>query len=464
MTTLIIIAFCISICFVPIGISRLIPTIEKQINEEYGIKVSINKLILRIGPSLKIKAPIMHIMSDKDTKFAQFDNVRFIIPWSSFLKKETKVKRIYANKLIVKTESDSEIFETLPQKFSSTKLEEIPNILLKNYSFTYFDKNSKRKYQLSGTDFDLNKNKNFKNFKIKTLGEFSINERKFISYDLTLNPQMQIPENLPQIDILELFEQIENLDFHSDIITDLKFYKDSTSHTLVSGLVNIDNISVLDPAKKCPKSFIYLTFLGDKIGVLSNIYPINDKKVIIDGIINNSNKPGVDLKVKADKIQISDLFKKIKLIINYSKFKNIENIDGILSADFNIKGDLSKLKSNGFLKITNGSLKSGNLCINKIETDIDFSGNIINVQNAIGYVNNAPIMLKGKIDKNLNLELLMNKVELKHLLPSKIGITSGVGSIVEYINGNVDRAQKQWYLDIMIVINIYFMLMMQWVK
>lgn len=37
-------------------------------------------------------------------------------------------------------------------------------------------------------------------------------------------------------------------------------------------------------------------------------------------------------------------------------------------------------------------------------------------------------------------------------------------NLVEYINGNVDRAQKQWYLDIIIVINIYFMLMMQWVK
>jgi hypothetical protein len=61
------------------------------------------------------------------------------------------------------------------------------------------------------------------------------------------------------------------MDFHTEIISDLKIYNNLNNEMLISGLVNIDNISVLDPENKNPKSFIYLTFLGNKIGILSNI-------------------------------------------------------------------------------------------------------------------------------------------------------------------------------------------------
>ena len=157
--------------------------------------------------------------------------------------------------------------------------------------------------------------------------------------------------------------------------------------------------------------------MGDKIGVLSNIYASVDKKVYIDGVVNNSKKPSVDLKVKTDEIKLADLYQKVKLLADFSKFKEINSLDGTLKADFSIKGDLNKIKSAGFLKINNAAVKANGLDINKINADVDFSNNVINIVNAIGYVNNAPIMAKGKIDKNLDIELLMNKVELKHLCP-----------------------------------------------
>ena len=86
---LIFIIASITICFIPIGISRFIPIVEKQFKEELGVQVHLQKLILRVGPSLKIKAPVMHIMYDDGNKFAQFDNVRFVIPYSAFFKKNT---------------------------------------------------------------------------------------------------------------------------------------------------------------------------------------------------------------------------------------------------------------------------------------------------------------------------------------------------------------------------------------
>ena len=82
----VVLAFCISICFVPIDATRFIPAIEAQVTKDLGVKIHIERLILRFGPSLKVKAPVMHIMYEDGQKFGQFDNVKFFIPWASLFK------------------------------------------------------------------------------------------------------------------------------------------------------------------------------------------------------------------------------------------------------------------------------------------------------------------------------------------------------------------------------------------
>ena len=140
------------------------------------------------------------------------------------------------------------------------------------------------------------------------------------------------------------------IDFHSDIISDLKLYKDSTEKIQYSGFINIDNMSVLDNAKKTPKSFIYLTLWGDKASVLSNIYTSLNKKVYIEGVVKNTTNPNLDLKVKAEDIDIKDLFQKIKIFTKFSYLDSVESLKGNLNANFTLKGDLKKLKSYGFVK------------------------------------------------------------------------------------------------------------------
>ena len=48
-------------------------------------------------------------------------------------------------------------------------------------------------------------------------------------------------------------------------------------------------------------------------------------------------------------------------------------------------------------------------------------------------------MAKGKIDKNLDIELLMNKVELKHLCPAEFGVKNGVASLVANLSGTLEN-------------------------
>ncbi len=444
----IILAFCISICFVPIDATRFIPAIEGQVTKDLGINIHIEKLILRFGPSLKVKAPVMHMMYEDGQKFAQLDNVKFFIPWSTLFKNDVIVKRIYADKFIVKAGSNDKYLGKFLSKLRSKDFSEVPDITFKNYSITYYDKKIDKKYKIAGPSVELTKLVNYQNFKLAAMGEFLINDKKFISYDLSILPNIDMPECKKTVDYAEFIEQMEDLDFSSDIIADLKLYKNINGSTQISGLVNIDNISVLDPAKKTPKSFIYLTFLGDKIGVLSNIYATGDKKVYIDGVINNSQKPGLDLKVKTDKIELKDLYNKVKLLADCSGLKGINSISGNLEADFSIKGDLNKIKSNGYLKVSDAAIAASGVNINKISSNIDFSNNVINITDAVGYVNNAPIMAKGKIDKTIDIELLMNKVELKHLCPSSFGIENGIASLVANITGTLQNISHKENLQI----------------
>ena len=434
----IIVTVLISICFVPIDATKLIPVIEKQIYNDLGIKIHIEKLILRLGPSLKAKSPIMHMMYEDGQKFGQFDNVKFYIPWKSIITNDATIKKIYANNLILKINSEDKYLNDFFEKLSSRDYNDNPNIILKKFNINYSEKAYSKHYALVGSSLEISKIKAYKNYKLSCIGDFLINDKKYISYDLSLQPNVELKNsNEINFDFRDFIDQIETLDFHSDIMADLKIYNNSGDDYLASGLINIDNISVLDPAKKNPKSFVYLTFLGNKIGVFSNFYTSVDKKIYVEGAVNHSQKPDLDLKVKTDDINLAEVFPKIKLLLNCSKFKGIESLKGNLSADFALKGDLNKIKSNSYLKISDASIKARGIDVNRINTDIDFSNNVISISDAIGYVKDAPVILKGKIDKTLDLELLMSKVELKHISPEYLGVKNGILSLSANIGGTL---------------------------
>ena len=444
-----ILAALVAVCFIPINASRLIPTVEAQVAKDLGIDIHIERLILRVGPFIKVKAPVMHMMYKDGQKFAQFDNVKFYISWLSLLKKDKlTIDKLYANKLIVRVNSDDKYLPVLLNKLEKKDIKDLPNVQIKTYNISYLNKNINDRYILEGSVLSLEKIPNFKNFKLNTVGSFSINDRKYTSYDIAYLPKMDMPALNKKIDIEEFFSQMKELDFYADIIADLKVYKNQNDILQGSGFINIDNISVLDKTKKSPKSFVYLTLWGDKASILSNIYTSPNKKVYIEGMVNNSKKPILDIKVKTDEINLNDLYRKLKLLADFSKIKGIKKIDGTLNANFTLKGDLNKIKSNGFMKVSNAGIKASGLNVERINADIDFSNNIINIVNAVGYVNNAPIMAKGSIDKTINVELLMNKVELKYLCPASFGIKSGIASLVANINGTIDNISHQENLQI----------------
>ena len=427
------------LCFIPISARRLIPLVEHQAMKEYGINVHLEHLVLRLGPQLKLKTPIMHLTYEDGQKFAQLDSAKFYIPWGSVIKKNPQVTAIQAKNLTVRVQSDDKYLEKLFKTIENKNFSELPNINLKGYKISFVNKQNEDTYFLTGQELILSKIINYKNFKVNTKGNLAINQTQYINYDLSLQPKLNFEENKIKFDCIDLIDKIKRLDFHSDIITDLKFYKNQFDVIQASGFINIDNISVFEKSDKSPKSFIYMTLLGDKASILSNIYTSQNKKVYFDGMINNSQKPVLDLKVKTDEIELNDLYKKLKIFTGLSNLRGINSVNGTLNANFTLKGDLKKIKSNGYMKIHNAEIKAGNLKIDNINSDIDFSNNAINIASATGYVNKAPILLKGNIGNGLNLELLMSKVEMKHLIPEQYGVKDGIISLVANFTGTIDN-------------------------
>ena len=428
------ISMLISLCFVPISVSRFIPFVEGQVKEQLGVNAHIDRLILQIGPSLKLKTPIVHVTYSDGSKFAQFNAVKLYLPWSSIIKKQPRAEYIQAKKVDIRLSSNDSGLNSLLDNIEKNEFKSLPNLKFKNYKFSYLNEDSNDNYILEGHNLSINKIVPQENFEIKTIGEFSINSKKHINYDIHLIPNIKL-KKIDSANIFEFVNQIKELNFTSDLIADLKLFHNSEKQLQVSGYVNIDNISVLDEAKKNPKSFIYLTLWGNKASILSNIYTSQHQKIYIEGMINNSKKPIVDLKIKTDEINISDLYKKFKILSNFSWLKAVDSIDGKLNANFTLKGDLNKIKSAGFMKIKDANVIANGVKIDKVSADVDFSNNSINLLNVIGYVNESPIVAKGAINKNIDIELLMNKVELKKLVPSKYFIKDGIISVIVKFTG-----------------------------
>ncbi|MBE7711801.1 MAG: hypothetical protein E7Z92_06660 [Cyanobacteria bacterium SIG31] len=443
-----IIATLVAICFIPFNATKLIPTIEEQVAKDLGVNIHIEKLILRLGPNIKLKTPIMHLMYEDGQKFAQFNSVKFYIPWTALLKDNTTINKLKANKLVIRVNSDDKYLPDLIDRLQKKDRKTSPEIKINDYHIAYLNRNNNDKYSISGTILETSRIANYDSFKFIGKGEFFINSKKFINYDLTVLPKLNLPNEKPDFDFINFIEHLKELDFNSDIIADIKLYKNSVNVIQASGFVNIDNITVLDASKKGPKSFVYLTLWGDKASVLSNIYTSATKKVYIEGMVNNSQKPVLDIKVKTDEIELSELYKKLKILADFSVLKGINTVNGILNANFTLKGDLNKIKSNGYMKIKNASINASGLQIEKINSDIDFSNNAINIVEAIGYVKNSPIMAKGSVSKDINIEFLMSKVELKHLCPSFLGVKDGIASLVANFTGTFDNITHKEILQV----------------
>ena len=202
-----IIALCASVCFIPIDATRFAPNVEKQIADELGIKIHIDQLIFRFGPSLKIKSPNMELMYNDGQKFGQLNNVKFFVPWSTLIKDDVVVKKIYADSFVIETTSEDKCLPELMEKLKARNSEGRLNITLHNYNISYKNIPAEKLYSLNGSNIDLSKRAGDNNFKLSTDGSFFINKKTYLTYNLSLDNNVEMVSSNNKFSIQEFLDQ-----------------------------------------------------------------------------------------------------------------------------------------------------------------------------------------------------------------------------------------------------------------
>lgn len=312
----------------------------------------------------------------------------------------------------------------------------LPDIRIGGYNIVFTDLSTNKSYVIKGnkteiTDFVLNKH-----FKLLANGSFTLDNREQFVYDLKVNNKI-MPEDLdlhelvfnPQpapagkkkdeeikINIIDIFKGIYQNKITANLKSDLTLTKEGNK-----GFVTIDNLSIAPSGLELPPSDIKLDFRGNKIGINSNLYTAKNEVSKVLGSIKTGKNPNIDISFKSG-AELNNIIRIINATALTFNIKDLQTLSatGKLDADFNIKSDMKKVNSNGYLKIPSANILYGlyNVSINNINADVALNDNNINIKNIGFSILNQPLKFYGTIseDAKMDLHLLADKLSLKGLV------------------------------------------------
>lgn len=454
-------------------------------NQNQGLIIKAENIGVSTAWNLSIGAKIGQINAfyKNGEKFAQIDNLNATLSLPHLFIKNIKINKISAEKIITRLGVDSNGKFTI-EKFipvnenqtTSTGLpyglkisENMPVILANKYSITFIDTSNSKKYAIRGKNFKISDFQLNKKIKIQTIGKFKLDNQEQFNYNIDIASYV-MPEistnndtNKSQTDfnILTIFKNLYKLNLTANVNANLKI-KGSTDNIKTYGTIDISNLSVKVQNKQLPASSLNLNLDGNNIKISSDLYTGNNEQTSINGNFKYGKKQFIDLNVKSKKIELSSIF---SIINSMLPLVGIDDIDGIkangqILANFNIKSDFKTINSDGFLKITNANIYYNifKIALKNIQSDIDFSGNKIEIKKASADLNGAPLSFNGVINSNAyaNLSIIADKISLKGILAAfgqiklleENDIKSGYISANGQIKGKLDKIEPLINLNI----------------
>lgn len=423
-------------CFIPFSVSNFIPVLKSQIEQQYGIAIDTNKLILKVGPSIVVKSPNVDLLyPDTKKSFANISGLKIKIAILPLIKHEVKIKDVRIDNFTADCEIDNN-GNLILQKYLKpvNNLNIISKIRLKHYKFNVKN-HDESKYAFVGSELIISDYKPNKHLKVATTGKLFIDDINHINYDLSIIYDGILFSD-KKVDIIDFLEQVRSQQAQASIVADLKIkFKDKNLNA--DGTLSIDKLTFIKDGKKLPYSYANFTMLGDKTSIASAIYTNAIDKISVNGYFTNSDNPSFNISVKSNKINLKDLFYFARLFSDISSLNQIKDIDGTLYSDFTLKGTFKRLKSNGIFKVNNANIITDTFKINNLNADIDFSGNHILIKTAKAFVNNAPVIITGDIISNkLNINFIVDKFQIKNLNYQKIKIKNAVISVFANVSGS----------------------------
>lgn len=435
-----------------IDLNKYSPQITKIIQDNSDIQVELSGLKVKTGWDFSAGAFVdkTDLKYKNGEKFAQINDLEVDLSLLSLLFDNIKIDRIKADKILANLEVEKiQDFAKMKNKNSNFHFSsDMPKISIKKYRISLLDK--RKNYTLKGqnlkiSDFVLNKQ-----IKIKTDGNVILNNRGQISYNLSIFAKNLKKKKVQYVDIVKIFDDLYKYNLNANINADLKINED----TNIDGKINIDKIFFTFAGKTYPQSNLKLNFKGDKARINSSFHVDNVSKALITGFFKTGKDKYVDLQVVSDKINIHDILVIVKAMSKPFGLKNLQDIDaqGFLKANFSVKSDFKKIKSNGYLKIKDASVtdKPKKVSLKSLNADIDFSQDAVNIRQANAKLNSQPIAIKGSIDKNANANVVIlgENLQLNGVLfaagQGKIlkdnDISSGIVNLKAILKGRLYKA------------------------
>lgn len=439
-----------------IDLNKYAPQISKIIEKNTGYEALTEGLKVKTYWNFSVGAfaEKADLLNSKDEKFAQINGLQIRVSLLPLLIKRVKITQIKADKILANIDLGE---NGKPEKGNKVSFSsKLPDISVKKYRISLLD--GQNNYTLKGTDFKIYDFILNKKIKAKAKGDLILNGRKQISYDIALAsdifPKSTENNENKKIQLIKIFKDLYNYDAQAKINANLKINK-KNSETNINGKINLDEISMIIGKRTIPKSFIYLDFKDNKAKINSTLYTDATSKATVSGIFKSGKNKYIDLHV-ISKADLQNLILISKTLLKIAGKKDLEDINanGLINANFDLKSNFKTVESDGYLKIKDANITNNKykVALNKVNADVDFSQNYIDIKKANAVLNGEPITIKGSIDKNAiaNIQILANNLQLKSLLfasgNTKILSENNISGLVNAtasIKGRLDKASPQ---------------------
>lgn len=442
--------------------------IVKLVEDASGMKVVLQDLKVVTTPKLTAGVKLAHaeISLPSGEKILYADNFEIKMSLIPLLARKIELDKISADNsginLHVKRNGHFLIEDYIPEKSVKTDDEKttqsglpfglklsnhLPDIYINNYNIVFINIEDRKKYVLYGkqfniTDFILNKK-----VKISANGEIYLDNSKQFSYDVKVKNyimpdidlnKLMFPDTTeaavveqpvktcgvedPIFNIIDLFKAIHKNQLTANIKADVKTYG-SMNNINYDGNFIMDNLSVAVDGQKLPPSSMKLNFKGKKTVLNSIFYTSKEKEeaTTLVGDIKTGKHPSFNIHLLSN-AEVNNI---INLVDSVAKSFGINDLDtlsgtGKLDANFYVIGNEKKVTSSGFLRLPYASInyKLYNIIIDKINADVDFADNNVDIKNISFSVLNQPLKLTGTIssDAAADLQLKADKLLIKALV------------------------------------------------
>jgi len=303
----------------------------------------------------------------------------------------------------------------------------VPNVALYDYKVLVNDLKSGHYLSLNGEQLNAGYF-NGKRIKLKTYAELFSDENKNLTANVNINSFLPPPapaldeEDDPaeRIDIpfINPVEMYRNYDLKANLDTKLRI-NNSRNGINSYGYFNIDNITMKVSHLILPESYLRAKTFGQNIELDTNIYPAKNQNIVLNGKLNYSKHPKIDMIIKTADIKFNDLLILSKAFLDslhiYNELDRITAF-GHITADCYVKSNFKKLKSNGSVIIKDGGLNVkgiGKVLANS-NINLFLDNNVLDIKDSSLFVNDSKVNIDGRIDEKsiVDISIDADKVPL----------------------------------------------------